>query len=179
MAYEPTLWKDRAVEKPRTYTLQNNPDGTVTLVPSPGTIVEVGTPVNANNLNKLEQGLKTHEAEDATDAHKPENVGVVIATKAEAEVGTSNDKYMTPLRVNEATKKSFKVGIISDNGVIPKTPGFSNYIYFVSPLEIWDSYASSNPYIMCSVNQSTRVVRAYNQHGPTPGKANYLEIAWG
>ena len=36
------IWKDRAVEKPRTFTIQNNPDGTVTLIPAPGTIVEPG-----------------------------------------------------------------------------------------------------------------------------------------
>lgn len=65
MAYNPTIWKDRAVEKPRTYTIQNNPDGTVTLIPAPGAIVEPGTPVNAANMNKLEQGLKTHEADYA------------------------------------------------------------------------------------------------------------------
>lgn len=64
MAYEPTIWKDRVVEKPRTFNIVNNPDGTVTLVPAPGVVVEEGTPVNAANLNKLEQGLKTHEADD-------------------------------------------------------------------------------------------------------------------
>jgi hypothetical protein len=66
MAYEPTVWKDRVVERPLTFNMVNNPDGTVTLVPAPGVIVESGTPVNAVNLNKLEQGLKTHEADIAT-----------------------------------------------------------------------------------------------------------------
>lgn len=64
MAYEPTIWKDRIVEKPKTYTIQNNPDGSITLIPAPGVVTEEGTPVNANNLNKLEQGLKTHEADN-------------------------------------------------------------------------------------------------------------------
>jgi hypothetical protein len=66
MAYEPTVWKNRVVERPLTFNIVNNPDGTVTLVPAPGVIVESGTPVNAVNLNKLEQGLKTHEAETAS-----------------------------------------------------------------------------------------------------------------
>jgi hypothetical protein len=66
MAYEPTVWKNRVVERPLTFNMINNPDGTVTLVPAPGVIVESGTPVNAVNLNKLEQGLKTHEADIAT-----------------------------------------------------------------------------------------------------------------
>jgi hypothetical protein len=73
MAYEPTVWKNRVVERPLTFNIVNNPDGTVTLVPAPGVIVESGTPVNAVNLNKLEQGLKTHEADYAK--HKRTAVG--------------------------------------------------------------------------------------------------------
>lgn len=53
MAYTPTVWKDRVVEKPRTYTIVNNPDGTVTLTPAPGTVIEAGTPVSAAEMNKL------------------------------------------------------------------------------------------------------------------------------
>lgn len=55
--YQPTDWKDRVVEKPRTFTVTNNPDGTITLAPSPGTVVEEGTPVNAVNLNQISQAL--------------------------------------------------------------------------------------------------------------------------
>jgi hypothetical protein len=54
MVYIPTDWKDRVVEKPRTYTLVDNGDGTVTLTPAPGTVVQEGTPVNAANLGNLE-----------------------------------------------------------------------------------------------------------------------------
>ena len=59
---------DRIVENPRTFTIQNNPDGTVTLIPAPGTILQEGTPVNATNLNAIEESIATHE-EDATTAH--------------------------------------------------------------------------------------------------------------
>lgn len=58
MAYEKTTWKDRAVERPRTFTIQNNPDGTITLIPAPGVIVEEGTTVNAVNMNKIENGIE-------------------------------------------------------------------------------------------------------------------------
>ena len=61
--YTPTEWKDRVVEKPRTFNMQNNPDGTVTLTPAPGTVVQEGTPVNAANLNKIEQGFVSHLAD--------------------------------------------------------------------------------------------------------------------
>lgn len=51
------IWQDRIVEKPRTFKLQNNSDGTVTLIPAPGTIVQEGTPVNATNLNGIEEDI--------------------------------------------------------------------------------------------------------------------------
>ena len=54
MAYSKTAWKDRIVQKPLTYNVTNNLDGTITLVPAPGTITQAGTPVNAVNLNNLE-----------------------------------------------------------------------------------------------------------------------------
>jgi hypothetical protein len=65
MTYDPVNWKNRVVERPRTYHIQNNPDGTVTLIPAPGQVYEEGTPVDALHLNKMEQGLVTHLADDA------------------------------------------------------------------------------------------------------------------
>ena len=44
-------WVDRKVERPNTFVMQNNSDGTVTLIPNSGTIQQVGTPLNAENLN--------------------------------------------------------------------------------------------------------------------------------
>lgn len=57
MAYVKTDWKNRVVEKPRTFTIQENADGTVTLIPAEGVIHEEGTPVAAAQMNKIEQGI--------------------------------------------------------------------------------------------------------------------------
>jgi hypothetical protein len=51
-------WEDRIVENPRTFTLQNNGNGTTTLVPAPGQVVQAGTSVNATNLNSIEADLQ-------------------------------------------------------------------------------------------------------------------------
>lgn len=59
MTYEKTTWKNRLVERPRTYQLQQNADGTVTLIPKEGEVLETGTPVNAENMNKIEDELET------------------------------------------------------------------------------------------------------------------------
>jgi len=48
------VWEDRVVEKPRTFIFQDNGDGTITLIPSPGTIIAVGTPVLAVSMNGIE-----------------------------------------------------------------------------------------------------------------------------
>lgn len=57
MAYVKTIWKDQDVENPRTYTMTTNPDTTVTLTDSFGLVTEIGTPVNATNMNHIEDGI--------------------------------------------------------------------------------------------------------------------------
>lgn len=63
MAYTPTNWKDRDVENPRTYTARQNEDGSITFFDAPGTINEAGTPVNAENMNKIEEQLYKNDLE--------------------------------------------------------------------------------------------------------------------
>lgn len=130
-----------------------------------------------------------------------------LATQAEAEAGTNNTKWMTPARVLQEIKKlaypsynmSIKQGTVSNNGTIPQTSGYTNYLYFVSPnnvaaTEIKGSVSSSvstSKYrIVCSVDQSTRkvTVGAYQNASTSGGTvvwsnfvggtANYLELAW-
>ena len=57
MAYTKQLWEDRIVEKPMTYMMATNEDGTVTLTPVPGTITNEGSKVNAERMNHIEQGI--------------------------------------------------------------------------------------------------------------------------
>ncbi|WP_102400219.1 hypothetical protein [Haloimpatiens massiliensis] len=58
MAYQKTTWKNRLVERPGTYTFRQNADGTVTLLAAEGNVIEAGTPVNAENMNKIENFLE-------------------------------------------------------------------------------------------------------------------------
>jgi hypothetical protein len=59
MAYSKRIWTDRTVEKPLTFILQDNGDGTHTLIPSEGSILSSGTPITADNLNNIENGIET------------------------------------------------------------------------------------------------------------------------
>lgn len=57
MDYTRQIWKDHIVEKPRTYTQTVNSDGSITLAPAPGEIIQQGTPINAEHLNHIEDGV--------------------------------------------------------------------------------------------------------------------------
>lgn len=57
MAYIPNEWKDQVVQRPKTYQMNNNDDGSVTLVNSFGLVTELGTPVNEDYMNHIEQGI--------------------------------------------------------------------------------------------------------------------------
>lgn len=66
MAYQKTVWKDQDVENPRTYVIRDNGDDTVTLLDAFGTVTELGTPVNAANMNKIENGIADIDANYVT-----------------------------------------------------------------------------------------------------------------
>ena len=70
MAYNPTEWTNREVEKPRTYIMTDNGDGTITLTPSEGQVFAPGTPLDATNLNKMEQQIALNDSNLAGKANK-------------------------------------------------------------------------------------------------------------
>lgn len=76
MAYERTVWKNREVEKPRTFTKVDNPDGTITLTPAEGNIIEPGTPIIASNMNKIEDEIELLDTHPSSIA-SPTSLGHV------------------------------------------------------------------------------------------------------
>lgn len=70
MAYTPTNWENREVEKPRTYIMTDNGDGTITLTPAEGQIFSAGTPLDAVNLNKIEQQIDSNTDDIETRVSK-------------------------------------------------------------------------------------------------------------
>lgn len=51
-------WRDRVVEHPSRYKEVVNTDGSVDHIKDPGEIIEAGTPINAANLNSMDQGAQ-------------------------------------------------------------------------------------------------------------------------
>lgn len=58
MAHKRTKWRDHVVARPRTFTQTTNGDGSVTLTPAPGEVMQQGTPQSATNFNKIEENLQ-------------------------------------------------------------------------------------------------------------------------
>jgi len=57
MGYTPIGWKDRIVQRPRTYTEVMNQDGSRTDTPAPGEVQEQGTQMSATNFNHMDEGI--------------------------------------------------------------------------------------------------------------------------
>ena len=58
MPYIRINWKDHVVTKERTYSMVENPDGTITLTPQPGEVIQQGTPQSATNFNHEDEALQ-------------------------------------------------------------------------------------------------------------------------
>lgn len=58
MAYDRTKWQDHVVERPRTFTEVTNSDGSITVTPAPGEVLQQGTPQSATNFNNVEDALQ-------------------------------------------------------------------------------------------------------------------------
>lgn len=78
--YNRTIWRNRVVQRPRTYEEETNLDGSVTHTPAPGTVLQEGTPLNEDNLNHMEAGIAaTAAAINALEAEEASLNGRVSA----------------------------------------------------------------------------------------------------
>ncbi|MBU5676761.1 hypothetical protein KQI88_10050 [Alkaliphilus sp. MSJ-5] len=50
-------WQDHISERPGTFREIQNQDGSVTHIPDEGEILQTGTPVSANKLNHMDEGI--------------------------------------------------------------------------------------------------------------------------
>lgn len=93
MPYVPTNWENREVEKPRTYILQSNGDGTTTLIPAEGDIINWGTPIVAENLNNMEEGIS-----NALDTTTGGTITGDVTIFGNVSTGASNTVYTNKLQ---------------------------------------------------------------------------------
>lgn len=55
--YDLILWKNRRTEISNTYSITENADGTITLTPVVGEVIEAGTSFNQQNMNHMDNGI--------------------------------------------------------------------------------------------------------------------------
>jgi hypothetical protein len=72
MAFTKTNWQDRIIERPNTYSVEDNIDGTITLTPVTGVVTQAGTPLSGDNLNTMEDRIGSALEDIAVNA---KNVG--------------------------------------------------------------------------------------------------------
>jgi hypothetical protein len=137
MAYEPTVWENREVERPRTYIMTENADGTVTLTPSEGTVFVAGTPLDAEHLNKMEAQIKTNDENkvnrDGDTMTGPLTGTIINATTALQENGVNLSSKYQP-KGNYASTGNSVTWSDDPNGVYLNvgTHGGRNYKIFLT-----------------------------------------------
>lgn len=87
--YKKTEWKDHIVEYPERFIISANQDETSTITKAQGQIMQDGTPVNAKNLNKIEQGIFDNAEQVANNAES--------IRKLNANVGQLNEEKIKQL----------------------------------------------------------------------------------
>lgn len=55
--YDLIFWKNRRTEISNTYSITENADGTITLTPVVGEVIEAGTSFNQTNMNNMDFGI--------------------------------------------------------------------------------------------------------------------------
>lgn len=111
MAYTKTPWFDRAVQFATRYLKSGETSSGVTLTADPGTVTQAGTPVNAANLNKLEQGV--FDAHVTADAAQKRSSGTISDFNTALTHGTY---YFVNTAVNGPIAGQFGIVEIIVNG---------------------------------------------------------------
>ncbi len=74
-------WEDFVALNSDVFVITDNGDGTVTIVDAPGEVLQEGTSVNSENLNRIEQGIHDIVQEDSNNLKKGDNLNS-LADKA-------------------------------------------------------------------------------------------------
>lgn len=110
MAYVKNVWTDQDVERPRTYRMTENQDGSVTLIDDFGLVTDLGTPVNADNMNHIEDGIA-----GAVDKSGDTMTGELVFAKTDIVKGTNpttDTWWVHSFTDNEGTGSINRLGCI-------------------------------------------------------------------
>lgn len=147
MAYEKQLWNDRQVEKPLTFTMTNNDDGTVTLTPAPGKVTNEGDPMSAERLNHMEDGIA--QVNDIPEALTVQHYSETLSGVSGATVTVDFTGYgeLVKIRVTAEIEKDGALSVFKKIENIPDWAQISNttdYVVLCSSFNSTGSGSSSS-----------------------------------
>lgn len=175
MAYVKNTWVDQDVERPKTYEVTNNQDGSITLTDSFGLVTELGTPVNAVNMNHIEDGIESNDIrigdlDDLTTTAKDNLVDAVneiagLGDKADTNLSNltaTGKNYVTTLAHELDWNNAITVSTTASTSAQTYTPTVNGILFITSSMESGSGYKVSSAYIVKSELAST-----YNIYGNT------------
>lgn len=103
--YEKTIWVDQNVERPKTYEFSQNEDGSYAALDAFGEVTELGTPVNAQNMNHIEEGISSNDLRITALENKDEVTGFSIGQPIVTLAGTlgENEIWLEGAEVSKTT----------------------------------------------------------------------------
>ena len=129
-------WEDFICQFPNRFKITDNGDGTVTITDEPGEILQEGTPVNAENLNRIEVAIeeltKQHEnvmnaennLSDLTDkAAARNNLGLGSASTKDVNDFLERSKVLADLPNKKIARDNLGLGsaaLLDDKDVLKK-----------------------------------------------------------
>lgn len=123
MTYQKTTWVDRQVQYPLTYTFSSAANGGTTLTPNEGTVSQAGTPINASNMNNIENGVAALDTQVTTNTNNITSIQTTLTTKANQSDMDSITSRMTTAESNisnNATNVTNATNSINTiNGTLP------------------------------------------------------------
>ncbi len=93
--FNPINWKDRIVERPRTYNAVTNPDGSRTDTPAPGEVQEPGTQISATNMNQMDHGIQDARVSDVLILNALRQIGWRTDDLEKATIQETGSKNLT------------------------------------------------------------------------------------
>ncbi|WP_201009035.1 hypothetical protein [Paenibacillus glycanilyticus] len=93
MAYVRKQWVDRSVQFPGRYAKSGETSTLVTLTESPGTVTQAGTPLNAANMNNIEDGIEERATWDAMRAAEREIAALKMVSTLKDKVDGASDYF--------------------------------------------------------------------------------------
>lgn len=93
MAYVRKQWVDRSVQFPGRYAKSGESSTLVTLTESPGTVTQAGTPLNAANMNNIEDGIEERATWEAMYSAEREIAALKMASSLKDKVDGASDYF--------------------------------------------------------------------------------------